>query len=98
MRAVPLLRRRTVVALDAFVEIVVWRVPSPLSPSKHRFKYRLAYVVEGECVLRYDNESGKGDHRHTTKGQRSYSFSTPAQSLADLDAAIRRRNREHGRS
>ena len=39
-------------------------MPEPLSGSTHSLKYRLAYVVEGECVLRYDNEAGKGDHRH----------------------------------
>jgi tRNA (Thr-GGU) A37 N-methylase len=38
--------------------------PQAVPPSTHAFKYRLAYVVGGECVLRYDNERGKGDHRH----------------------------------
>lgn len=27
-------------------------------------KYSLARVADGACVLRYDNEAGKGDHRH----------------------------------
>lgn len=30
----------------------------------HTFRYRLADVVGGQCVLRYDNEPGKGGHRH----------------------------------
>lgn len=47
-----------------FVEVFVWRLPESLSGSTHSFKYRLAYVVASECVLRYDNELGKGDHRH----------------------------------
>jgi hypothetical protein len=46
------------------VELVLWRLPKQLDGSEHAFKYRLAYVVRGECVLRYDNEVGKGDHRH----------------------------------
>jgi hypothetical protein len=37
-------------------------VPRSVRTSGHEFKYSLAYVVEGECVLRYDNEAGKGDH------------------------------------
>jgi len=74
MKAVPLLRRRVVVAVDAFVEVVIWHVPEPVPPSTHELKYRLAYVVEGRCVLRYDNERGAGDHRHTEAAQEPYNF------------------------
>jgi hypothetical protein len=42
MKAVAMIRRRDVVAMDAFVEMVVWHLPLPLAPSLHRFKYRLA--------------------------------------------------------
>jgi len=35
-----------------------------LAGSVHSFKYRLAHVVRGVCVLRDDNEAGRGDHRH----------------------------------
>ena len=59
-----LLYRREVLAETAFIERVVWLLPQPLPGSSHRFKYRLALVVNGECVMRYDNEAGKGDHRH----------------------------------
>jgi hypothetical protein len=59
-----LLRERHVLDSRAFVELVVWRVPKPVRGSRHDFKYRLAFVVNGTCVLRYDNEAGKGDHRH----------------------------------
>jgi hypothetical protein len=48
----------------SFAELVIWRLPRRLPGSAHQFKYRLAFVVDGTCVLRYDNESGKGDHRH----------------------------------
>lgn len=36
----------------------------PLPGSAHPFKYRLAFMVNGKCILRYDNERAKGDHRH----------------------------------
>jgi len=98
MNAVCLLRRRVVVALDAFVEVVVWRVPRPIPPSRHVFKYRLAYVVAGQCVLRYDNERGKGDHRHTETTEEAYLFSTPDQLLADFHADIERWNHENSRA
>ena len=64
MKAVELFRRRIVYSEGSFAELVLWRVPKPLAGSNHAFKYRLAYVVDGECVLRFDNETGKGDHRH----------------------------------
>jgi Family of unknown function (DUF6516) len=62
----------------SFVEMVVWRVSDPVPGSRHRFKYRLAFIVEGVCVLRYDNEAGKGDHRHWKGHEAPYNF-------ADLD-------------
>jgi hypothetical protein len=98
MKAVALVRRRVIVAADAFVEVVIWRVPEPVSPSTHRFKYRLAYVVGDQCVMRYDNEREKGDHRHTELAEEPYIFSTPDQLIADFEADIARWNHEHGRS
>jgi len=98
MKAVALVRRRVVVAADAFVEVVIWRVPEPVSPSTHSFKYSLAYVVEQRCVLRYDNERGKGDHRHTETAEEPYTFSTPDQLMADFESDVARWNREHGRA
>ena len=64
MKSILLLDERRDIAADRFVEVVVWQVPQPVRASAHRFKYRLAFVVDGMCVLRYDNEAGKGDHRH----------------------------------
>ena len=98
MKAVPLIRRRVVLAPDAFAEIAVWRVPEPVPPSGHRFKYRLAYVVGGDFVLRYDNERGKGDHRHFAGQELDYAFPTPEQFMLDFNADITRWNHEHSRS
>lgn len=98
MKAVPLFRRRVIVAVDAFVEIVLWRVPQPVSPSAHDYKYRLAYVVRGHCVLRYDNERGKGDHRHVHDFEEPYLFVSPEQLMADFRSDILRWNHEHSHS
>jgi len=98
MSAVLLVRRRVVLADDAFSEIVIWRVPRSITPSEHDFKYRLAYVVGGECVLRFDNEFGKGDHRHVGDIETAYDFLSPDQLMADFRAAIARWNHEHGRT
>ncbi len=98
MKAVALVQRRVVLAPDAFAEMVVWILDKPLPPSTHRFKYRLAYVVADECVILYDNERGKGDHRHFGKSEKPYSFSTPDRLIADFGADIERWNRENRRS
>ena len=58
------MRERFVLSRRASVEIVIWKLPKPLSQSTHTFKYRMAYVANGRCVLRFDNEAGKGDHKH----------------------------------
>jgi hypothetical protein len=84
MKAELLLSERHIVAEAAFVELRVWRAPKPVRGSAHSYKYALAYVVGGECVLRYDNEAGKGDHLHRNGEEHPYCFTTPAQLLADF--------------
>ena len=98
MKAVQLVGARIAYSEAAFAELVLWHLPSPLEGSAHAFKYRLAYVVRGECVLRYDNEVGKGDHRHFGKKESSYAFTTPDQLIADFQKDIARWNRENSNS
>ena len=62
------------IADGAFVELVIWAVPSPVRGSGHGYKYRLALVVDGVCVMRYDNEAGKGDHKHVDNEEHPYTF------------------------
>ncbi|MDO8793712.1 MAG: DUF6516 family protein [Vicinamibacterales bacterium] len=45
----------------AIVEMVIWRVPSPVPPSAHQLKYSLFYGRPGVREVGYDNERGKGD-------------------------------------
>jgi Family of unknown function (DUF6516) len=95
MKAAELVRTRVVYAEDAFAEVVLWRVPKPVPGSTHDYKYRLAYVVQGACVVRYDNEAGKGDHRHFGTRQSDYAFTTPEALLGDFQRDIARWNREN---
>jgi Family of unknown function (DUF6516) len=60
----------------SIVEIVVWEVPEPLLPCTHLYKYRLYYGAAGIDRVRYDNELGKGDHRHALSVEEPYKFST----------------------
>jgi Family of unknown function (DUF6516) len=52
--------------------------------SEHVYKYALAYVVDEVCVIRYDNEAGKGDHKHIEDIEISYDFNTPEILLSDF--------------
>ncbi|MEW6521088.1 MAG: DUF6516 family protein [Thermodesulfobacteriota bacterium] len=98
MQAVELICTRILYAESAFAELVLWRLPQPLEGSSHEFKYRLAYVVRGECVLRYDNEAGKGDHRHFRGKETAYVFTSPEQLVADFQNDIMRWNNENSHS
>jgi len=95
MQAIELLRTRIVYAENAFAELVLWQVSTPVSGSAHAFKYRFAYVVDGRCVLRYDNEYGKGDHCHWDGGERPYHFRDPEMLIAEFQRDIERWNREN---
>jgi len=79
-----LLRERRIIAEDRFAEIVIWELPRPVRGSQHRFKYRLAFVVNEVCVLRFDNETGKGDHKHVREVEVPYRFTTVAQLVTDF--------------
>lgn len=60
---------------DAFTSITVWAVDPSIRGSQHNYKYSLAYVVQGVCVMRYDNEAGKGDHKHIEDTELTVTFS-----------------------
>jgi len=98
MKAVKLIYTRIIYSELAFAELVLWRLPKPMVGSYHKFKYRLAYIVRGECVLRYDNELGKGDHRHFNGNENTYIFTTPDRSIADFQNDIERWNNENSNS
>lgn len=70
------------------VEIVVWALDAPLPPCAHRYKYRLFYGRSGECFVRYDNERGKGDHRHAGDKESAYDFTTLEALLDDFERDV----------
>ena len=89
-KAVELLRRRVPYSESAFAELVLWRLAAPLLGLSHPYKYSLAYVVLGVCVLRYDNESGKGDHRHFRGRETRFAFDTVESQLASFQRDLER--------
>jgi len=90
MKARVLFDRRVVVSEDAFAELVLWEVPEPLSGSKHHYKYRLAFVAAGVCILRYDNEAGKGDHKRVNGKEAKFRFVSVDKLVADFFKEVKR--------
>lgn len=79
-----LLRDRVALHATAFAELVIWHLDQPLAGSGHTFKYRFAFVVDNACVLRYDNEAGKGDHKHVGGQEHPYVFVSLDQLIDDF--------------
>ncbi len=92
MKAIELFRTKDTYGAG-FVEIVIWQIPQPAPPSGHPYKYRLVYVVNGQRVVGYDNERGKGDHKHMGDREEPYHFVNPQQLMADFMADVRGANR-----
>jgi hypothetical protein len=84
MPVVLLVRAKEVRDDGSIIEIVAWELPEPLAPSTHRYKYRLCHGAAGVSRVRYDNERGKGDHRHIGEREEVYAFTTIEQLLEDF--------------
>jgi len=73
MKAIQLFRRLLKQG-DVCIEMVVWSLPKATMDRPHGLKYRLYCGRSGQCVVRYDNETGKGDHRHYGEIEETYVF------------------------
>jgi hypothetical protein len=72
----------------AILEIVVWHVPVAVPPTTHYLKYRLFYGTSSLRIIGYDNERGKGDHKHSLGVETPYHFTTLAKLLDDFEADV----------
>jgi len=90
MKAELLYYRRMNYDDGAIVEMVLWRVPAPLPPSIHGLKYSLFYGRPGVRGVGYDNERGKGDHRHFQGTETAYKFESVEQLMADFWIDVQR--------
>jgi hypothetical protein len=74
-----------------FIEVVVWYLSGPLPGSSHSYKFRLFYgKADGSCIVCYDNERGKGDHRHVGNREEAYPFTTLRKLIEDFEKDIER--------
>ena len=84
MPAATLIFRTRDAYAGGIIEIVIWSVPRPVPPSEHGFKYRLVFVRDGLRVVGYDNERGKGDHRHLGDIEKAYRLKDVSKLLEDF--------------
>lgn len=85
-----LFREKYVYADGAIREMIIWRLPHPDDERPHRLKYRLCYGYPGKPLVRYDNERGKGDHRHDGDNETRYTFVSVEQLIQDFKTDIER--------
>jgi Family of unknown function (DUF6516) len=88
MKAELITRFKNITPEGGVIELVVWRVPEPVPPTEHGFKYRAVYAVGGQRVVGFDNERGKGDHCHIGDEERPYVFASVECLVEDFIAAV----------
>ena len=78
----------------SIIEMVIWKLPAPVLGSRHSLKYRLYYGRNGERLIGYDNERGKGDHRHLGSLEEPYLFTTVEALVSDFIAQVKQERGE----
>lgn len=88
MVAVLLFRQKELVDDTYLKERVIWRLPTPVPGSLHPYKYRFFFGRSGHRIIGYDNERGKGDHRHVDGDEGPYRFVDLASLIADFNKDV----------
>lgn len=83
-------RRKETWANGLTIEVLIWAVTPAVPGSSHGYKYRLYAGRNGQTLVRYDNEAGKGDHKHvgTEEHEVEYRFVSVPQLIRDFVADI----------
>lgn len=90
MTATLVYRKKERLARGVLLDMVIWQLPAPMDGCDHRFKYRLYAGLGNACLVRYDNERGKGDHRHEGNMETRYWFVSIGKLLEDFVADVDR--------
>ena len=88
MAAQLIIRFKNVNPDGSILELVVWKVDTPVPPTEHGYKYRAVYVLDGQRIVGLDNERGKGDHCHMDGNELPYTFTSVEQLVEDFIAAV----------
>ncbi len=78
-------REKFIYADGAIREMVLWQLPKKTAEKTYGLKYGLYYgLADGTCIVCYDNETGKGDHRHRDDQEEPYQFTDVETLVADF--------------
>lgn len=88
MSARLIFKDKFIYADGAIREMVIWRLPKVDEERLHGLKYSLFYGYPGNCLVRYDNERGKGDHRHEGDHEYQYKFVSVEKMVQDFRTDI----------
>jgi hypothetical protein len=91
MKARLIYSEKFIYADGAIREMVLWQLPQKSKDRPHGFKYRLYYgLADGTTLVCYDNETGKGDHKHIKGRQENYHFRTVETLVTDFLSDIKK--------
>lgn len=93
MKAELIIDHKTIDLYGAIIQMIVWKVPTPVSPATHGFKYRLVYSYSGQRIVGFDNERGKGDHMHLDGQELPYQFTNVTQLIEDFISEVDKRRK-----
>src|ERR1035437_6909807 len=95
MKAARIFYDRAVLADGAIVEMTIWQLPQVTAQRPHGLKYSLFYGREGKRIVGYDNELGKGDHKHIGDIETRYRFVSVEKMVADFLVDVERVKNEN---
>jgi len=95
MKAIRIFYDKTVLPDGAIVQMTIWQLPHSTQERPHGLKYSLFYGGQDGRIVGYDNEGGKGDHKHIRTSQTRYKFIDVETMVADFLADVERIRNEH---
>lgn len=95
MKAQCIFHDKAVLADGAIVEMTIWQLPQASAERQHGLKYSLYFGRDGKRIVGYDNERGKGDHKHQGDKETRYRFVSVDKLIADFLADVNRANGGH---
>lgn len=88
MQATKLFHDKATLPDGSIVEMTIWQLATANPERPHGLKYSLYYGRADKRVVGYDNERGKGDHKHIGEREMRYRFVSVEQLVADFLADV----------
>ena len=88
MKATLIYRKTETLVNGVKLEMVIWQLPAASLDRPHGIKYRLWAGYAGNTLVRYDNEVGKGDHKHVGATETPYLWQGLEKLVADFIADV----------